>query len=396
MLNKKNGLRGIGIILVLVFLEMISVTLTSSALVLFALDLDATIVDINLIRVVTIVIPLLLQLPMGVVSDRLGRRPLILMNQFTSLLSVAVRSLSQNPMHLIASSLIRGVGGGLFFPQLLSLIGDLTGAGERSTVINRFYLVSSLGMMIGPGVASLLLTRVSLRALFVIETGVRLFMAVVVIVWLRKVPEAQSVREPQEGYGENVRRLLGRRNMLTVVEMAGCFTFFRAVVATYTPIYARNVVGLSDSAIVLFGTFNGAAVFLSRTSLDRFIGRIGHKRLLLSMLVVCCIIGFTTPLAHGFAPLAVEMVLMGLTIGVLEPLGSIIVAHTTSRHERGFGNSLNHFMKSLGSISTVVLVSVAAGSSLALVFPLGALLPLISLGASQLLMEPLADIESEE
>ena len=375
---------------------MISVTLTSSALVLFALDLDATIVDINLIRVVTIVIPLLLQLPMGVVSDRLGRRPLILVNQFTSLLSVVVRSLSQNPMHLIASSLIRGVGGGIFFPQLLSLIGDLTGAGERSTVINRFYLVSSLGMMIGPGVASLLLTRVSLRTLFVIETGVRLFMAAVVIVWLRRVPEAQSIREPQEGYGENVRRLLGRRNMLTVIEMAGCFSFFRAVVATYTPIYARNVVGLSDSAIVLFGTFNGAAVFLSRTSLDRFIRKIGHKRLLLSMLVVCCIIGFTMPFAHGFAPLAVEMVLMGVTIGVLEPLGSIIVAHTTSRHERGFGNALNSFMKSLGSISTIVLVSVAAGPSMVSVFPLGALLPLISLGASQLLMEPLADVESEE
>jgi MFS family permease len=380
----------------LVFLEMVSVTLTSSALVLFALDLDATIVDINLIRVVTVVIPLLLQLPMGVVSDRLGRRPLILVSQFTSLLSVAVRSLSQNPMHLIASSLIRGVGGGLFFPQLLSLIGDLTGAGERSTVINRFYLISSLGMMIGPGVASLLLTRVTLRALFVIETGVRLFMAVVAIVWLRRVPEAQSVREPQESYGENVRRLLGRRNMLTVVAMAGGFTFFRAVVATYTPIYARNVVGLSDSAIVLFGTFNGAAVFLSRTSLDRFIGRIGHKRLLLSMLVVSCIIGFTTPLAHGFAPLALEMVLMGVTIGVLEPLGSIIVAHTTSRHERGFGNALNSFMKSLGSISTVVLVSVATGPSMVSVFPLGALLPLVALGASQLLMEPLADVESEE
>jgi MFS family permease len=380
----------------LVFLEMISVTLTSSALVLFALDLDATIVDINLIRVVTIVIPLLLQLPMGVVSDRLGRRPLILVSQFTSLLSVVVRSLSQNPMHLIASSLIRGVGGGLFFPQLLSLIGDLTGAGERSTVINRFYLVSSLGMMIGPGVASLLLTRVPLRALFVIETGVRLFMVAVAIVGLRRVPESQSVREPEESYGENVRRLLGRRNMLTVVAMAGGFTFFRAVVATYTPIYARNVVGLSDSAIVLFGTFNGAAVFFSRTSLDKFIGRIGHKRLLLSMLVVSCIIGFTTPFAHGFALLAVEMVLMGVTIGVLEPLGSIIVAHTTSRHERGFGNALNSFMKSLGSISTIVLVSVAAGPSMVSVFPLGALLPLISLGASQLLMEPLAEIESEE
>jgi MFS family permease len=90
------------------------------------------------------------------------------------------------------------------------------------------------------------------------------------------------------------------------------------------------------------------------------------------------------------------MVLMGVTIGVLEPLGSIIVAHTTSRHERGFGNALNSFMKSLGSISTVVLVSVATGPSMVSVFPLGALLPLVALGASQLLMEPLADVESEE
>jgi MFS family permease len=395
ILIKKIGNLDLDLISVLVFLEMVSVNLTNSAIILFALDLDASIIEINIIKIATIIIPLILQIPFGIISDKLGRKSLILLQQITFLSTAIIRSLAKNPMHLIISSFVRGIGGGLFFPQLLSMIADISKLEEKSTAISRFYIYSSVGMMAGPGLASMFLTRLALRDLFMIETTLRIVSNILAFNWFRNIPKPQEIFETSKtSYSENVKKLLKRRNMLTVIEMAGCFTFFRAVMGTYSPVYARDV-GLNDSSIVLFGMFSGMAIFLSRMSLEKLIEKLNHKRILLSMLAICVVIGLTMPFSNNFFRLAIEMVLMGSCIGVLEPMGSIIVAHTTSRYERGFGNALNHFMKSLGSIATIVLVPIAIGPSLARIFPIAALLPLFALGISSFLMEPITDVETD-
>jgi MFS family permease len=393
--KKKIGYKSIDLVSVLVFLEMVSVNLTNSAIILFALDLDASIIEINVIKMATIIIPLIFQIPFGIISDKLGRKSLIILQQITFLSTAIIRSLAKNPFHLIISSVVRGIGGGLFFPQLLSIIADISKLEEKSLAISRFYIFSSIGMMTGPGLASMLLTRLPLRDLFIIETALRIVSNILVFIWIKNIPKSNVIFEPSKtSYSENVKKLLKRRNMLTVIEMAGCFTFFRAVMGTYTPVYARDV-GLNDSTIVLFGMFSGMAIFLSRMSLEKLIENLKHKRILLSMLAICVVVGLTMPFSKNFFHIAIEMVLMGSCVGVLEPLGSIIVAHTTSRHERGFGNALNHFMKSLGSIATIILVPVAVGPSLVRIFPIAAFLPLFALGISSILMEPVTDVDTE-
>lgn len=394
---KINTERSIGLLMFLVLIEMISVNLTNSALVLFALDLDASIIDINLIRIVTIILPLILQLPFGVISDRMGRKPLIIIQQLSSLSSALLRSFALNPFHLIVSSVIRGVGGGLFFPQLLSLIGDLTSSQEKASTINKFYIFSSVGMLTGPGLASAFLKWVSLRELFVIECLLRLITLVLVTLLLkeRRNPVKDIIVEDvSHDYMKAVRTLLGRRNMLTVIQMAGCFTFFRAVFQTYTPIFARESVGVTDSLIVLFGSFMGITILVSRVFLEKIIIWLDHKKVLMLMLAVCFFTGFSLPFSNSFITLSMEMILMGLCIGVLEPMGSILVAHSTSTRERGFGNSLNHFMKSLGSMASIVLVPIATGTSFSLVFPIAAVLPFISFFITNILMEPVSEKES--
>jgi len=391
-----NSAQGVGLFGTLALIEMLSVHLTNSALVLFALDLEASIIEINLIKVVTIFLPLILQLPFGVLSDKWGRRPLIFIHQISSLSSALLRSFSQNPFHLILSSLVRGIGGGLFYPQILSLIGDVTPSEEKASTINRFYIFSSVGMLTGPGLASISLKWVDLRQLFLMECFLRLVNLALVLLIFRGAPQP-SEEDGSSGVSQDylfaVRKLFGRRNMLTVVQMAGFFTFFRAVFNTYTPIYARVSVGVPDSLIVLFGSFTGITILGSRLFLDRLIIWLNHKKVLMIILAVCFFTGFSLPFSKNFFSLSLEMVLMGLCVGILEPLGSILVAHSTSTTERGFGNSLNSFMKSLGSISTMVLVPIAMGPNMSLIFSIAAVLPFISFFISYFLMEPVSEEE---
>ena len=97
--EKKIGYKGIDLVSVLVFLEMVSVNLTNSAIILFALDLDASIIEINVIKMATIIIPLIFQIPFGIISDKLGRKSLIILQQITFLSTAIIRSLAKNPLH---------------------------------------------------------------------------------------------------------------------------------------------------------------------------------------------------------------------------------------------------------------------------------------------------------
>jgi predicted MFS family arabinose efflux permease len=371
-----------------VFIEMFSANMTKSALILFSLEINATILEINLIKIIVTVLSLFLQIPFGILSDRFGRKPLLLIPQATAFGAALIRSISQEPWHLIASSLLQGLGGASVFTMLLAIIGDLTQPGERPLAISRFYIFSSLGMLTGPFLASLLLLRFPLRLLFFGETVLRLLILGIVFLGIKEPRRVSPDEDEYEGsYGKNIRDLMKKRNMLTVVVMAGCFTFFRMAVETYTPVYAHRDMGLSNSLVASLDMIIGAAILTSRLSLETVSRRLGLKRFMLLMLGVCILIGLTLPISRGYLHISLQMFLMGSCIGVLEPMGSIIVAEVTTGYERGFGNSLNHFMKSIGRISTISLVPIAEGMFLTQVFPISAILPLIAIGISSILME---------
>ena len=161
--------------------------MANAVLVLFALDLGSTLTEIGLMRSIGGAMGIALRIPFGILSDKYGRKSMIIMAQIMMAIGDAVRCVATTPTHIILASTVGGIAGGGYFPILLSSIGDLTSITERSDAISTLYFFSSMGMLAGPTIASILLLSLEIRILFYIALVCRIGLIIFLIfaIWGR-------------------------------------------------------------------------------------------------------------------------------------------------------------------------------------------------------------------
>jgi len=145
-------------IYIIPLLTVMTGSMTWSVSVLYALDLGADILQINLISTIRSTMGILLLVPFGILSDRFGRRPMVIYSRIMITFGTFIRMLAIEPNHLLFASFIGGFAGGGFFPILLSMIGDIATSKEQREAISTLYLFSSFGMLGGPIITSVLLS----------------------------------------------------------------------------------------------------------------------------------------------------------------------------------------------------------------------------------------------
>ncbi|HEY6096433.1 MAG TPA: MFS transporter, partial [Candidatus Deferrimicrobium sp.] len=93
---------------------------------LFASELGASTVQVGMINAGFMLAAALLSVPLGLVSDRLGRRRLILSGMVVSALTSLLLLITRTPAQLGAVYLFSGVGLACFSPAMMSYVGDVS------------------------------------------------------------------------------------------------------------------------------------------------------------------------------------------------------------------------------------------------------------------------------
>ena len=96
-------------------------TMTQSIAVLYVFELGGSISEVNLISTIRSAMGILLIVPFGILSDRFGRKPMVLYPRLIQFVGVIIYAFATHPNHLLIASLVGGFAGGAFFPVLLSL-----------------------------------------------------------------------------------------------------------------------------------------------------------------------------------------------------------------------------------------------------------------------------------
>src|SRR3989304_2860424 len=118
---------------------------------LFASDLGATTVQVGMINAGFMVAAALLSLPLGLVSDRLGRKRLILSGMAISGLTSLFLLLVRTPLQVGAVYLFAGVGLACFSPSMMSYVGDVSPPHFLGRAYGWYTSSLYLGMAAGPG-----------------------------------------------------------------------------------------------------------------------------------------------------------------------------------------------------------------------------------------------------
>ena len=378
--------------------SMLSMFMTNSVHTLFALELGATITELSLIGMFGGVISMIIQIPFGILSDRTGRKPMLIYTELVTVISVIMQSLSTQPWHLILASLFSGFSGGAFAPVIIALVGDISTPEDRADAISMWYLFSSIGMFVGPAISSVFLLFMPIRSILYIGSFLRILMFLMTVFGIKEVHKKQ----PKEGsflenYKSSVTNLLRKPNAIIGVITRLAYTFFETVVRTYMPVLAKQEpLSLSNSLIASLGTFQGATRIGVRSILGKIIGKVGAKNLLILTLLGISTLGFLLSFTNSFYYLVLISLLYGLWQGIDSPLSSLLITDVSTSAERGFANAILYSSMSIGRITPIVMVPVIEGWGLLYVFPLGAILPIITVLVASKYMKPLSTEQGTE
>jgi MFS family permease len=142
------------------FSIMIGMSLSGSFLPLLAADLDPSGLLVGLVVSAWFISRIFIELPAGMISDRLGRRRLFLTGVGLSVFGAALCAVANTIYLLIVGRSIWGLGAGLFFMNNTALIIDLFESKTRAKALGLFNGIEQVGSIIGAPIGAALVGTV--------------------------------------------------------------------------------------------------------------------------------------------------------------------------------------------------------------------------------------------
>nr|WP_280388100.1 MFS transporter [Nocardia wallacei] len=98
----------------------------------------------------------------GRLSDRLGRKPFLIVGTLVCALGTAGLGMAPNLGWLLVASVVAGLGSGMFTPSQQAAVADIIGPNRRGgPVLAGFQMAADLGTVLGPVVVGALAQRIS-------------------------------------------------------------------------------------------------------------------------------------------------------------------------------------------------------------------------------------------
>lgn len=219
---------------------------------------------------------LLLNVPLGIVADRWGRRPVLIAGPVVTAASMLGAATSPDILAFLLWRFVGGAGSAMYMTGAQIYVADIsTGANRgRNIATNQGALL--LGVSVGPAVGGIVAEAFGFRAPFYVVGGTTLLAAV--HAWLR-LPETRPAAGPGVAApSQRTRpalRLLGSRDFAAVSFV--CFVLFLARTAgqqALMPLHATDELGVSPGglglAFTVIALLNLAALAPSAIISDRF------------------------------------------------------------------------------------------------------------------------------
>jgi multidrug resistance protein len=314
---------------------------------------------------------------LGDISDRYGRRPVLVFSLAGTVLSFVMLAVAHSVAMLFAARIVDGLSGGNI-STARAYVADITEPKDRSRAYGLIGAAFGLGFILGPALSGIL-AKVSYTAPIWAAAAVTLVATIMAWAWL---PE--TVHRAHAGTGNwNPFRflpaLLARPLVRRVLVIDFMYWFAFAVFQTTFALFVARRFGFDASQTgYFFAAFGVLGAVIQGGFIRPIVKRIGDKPTFI-MGLVCAAVGLVaSTLTHSVTMFAVALVPLAFGIGFGHPTVSSLVSLVGRGDEQGrvqgaasaveslgrtigpvWGNaSLQHFGESTPYISAAALLAV--------------------------------------
>ncbi|WP_037284545.1 MFS transporter [Saccharibacillus sacchari] len=292
----------------------------------------------------------------GRLSDKLGRKKVIIVGMMIFAVSEFLFGIANAPWLLFVSRVLGGVGAALIMPAVMAYTADITTDEERAKGMGFINAAITTGFIIGPGIGGFL-AEFGIRVPFFAAGIAALISGVITLLVL---PESLSVERRAEIAAANV----GKRDSLFKQLMTSYRTpYFLSLVIVFVSAFGlanyETVFGLfvdhkfgftaRDIAIIItFGSIAGAVV--QATIFGWLLNRFGEQRVISICLAAAAIFVLMTLFVHEYWMIVTVTFIVFLSIDILRPAIGTQISRRAGE-QQGFAAGLNSAYSSLGNIA---------------------------------------------
>jgi MFS family permease len=260
---------------------------------------------------------LLMDLPAGLLLERMGRRPMMLAG--TGALALATLAIPLVPLFpvLVLARLIAGAGTAMWNISRMAYLTDVTSPRDRGRAISTFGGVNRIGTFVGPAVGGLVGSIFGLAAPFVVSgvlAALALLLAYLFIIETGRREGAAHGKLRWRVMGEVVRR---HWRDLSAAGAAQVFAqMIRAGRQLIVPLYGANMLGLDVAAVGSIVSISAAIDMSLFVPAGFIMDRLGRKFASVPSFLVMGLGMALIPFARDYTGLLVATAVIGLGNGL--------------------------------------------------------------------------------
>ncbi len=288
----------------------------------------------------------------GRISDKIGRKPVIVAGLFTYAISEVIFALATSLPLFNISRLIGGLSAAMVVPTSMALGSDLTTLKERAKVIGWLSAAFSGGLILGPGIGGML-ANISYKTPFWFAAALGLISAIFTQVLLKDAaPEEleNDLKKKQANKNSSYKSLLTAPFIILFTMILVSSFGLQGFESIYS-IYVNQVFNFGIGTIALVLTLNGIISLILQVSFfNWFVNKIGEVKLI----SICFALSAISVAWILFAKSQVEVIIATLIIfssfDLLRPAITTLLTKAGKANQQGLINGMNMSLTSIGNI----------------------------------------------
>jgi DHA1 family tetracycline resistance protein-like MFS transporter len=343
-------------LLAITFVDVLGFTMLIPILPFYAEHFGASPTTVGAIYSTVAVASLLSSPFWGRLSDRIGRKGVLIAAQLAGLLGFSLLAAGTALWTVFVSRAIEGLGGGgLGVTQ--AYVTDVTAPANRARAFGLIGATLGVGFLIGPALAGVLV-RYGYRVPFVAAAGLQLITVILTIVLL---PESKGAVKTAPTFAEiraSLRSPLLGRLLLTQFTFWIAFTSWVTVFA----LFAERVLGFGPAQTsYTFIVSSIVTIVVQAGLIGRLVDRYGEGRLAIAGLC-CAVVAYAAAYFIGTTlALFVWVVLWALGSGLLRPSLGALISEAAPAGQRGTILSVSDSLNSVAFLIAPLVATAVIG-----------------------------------
>ena len=288
---------------------------------------------------------LLLSLPLGRLSDRYGRRRMMVPGLILFIVVPLSYMAAQSPYHLYPIRIALGLGVGLIFGNGFLLMSEVAEEGFRNVAQGLYMTSMGLGFTLGPLVGGFAAKLVGPSLSFKISSGFAVLGLLLLLMVKENRVKESGKTEARMGLSELVRdpRIIasGVANFVNSLMFNAITLFF--------PVYSSDI-GLDEADVGIGFTSRGLASTAVRLPVGSLTRRIKALNLMAAGLLLSAATIFTVSNSSGLVLVCVLMGVQGVAYGVYLTSGNVYVSEEAPKDRKATAMAVYSMFGNIGGI----------------------------------------------